>query len=666
MSKKNFLDYNDHRSELRDRKKRNNSKQSSFNPIFNSDEFYNPVYKESVTSIDQQLEIVLNGNSQNATHALNSLSFILSNPFQFLSSVDTVNIGICGSLLHYSFRCLEILFKNNNWHIEYFSTKNVTKYTHIIIGNRPTEKDLRIVSELNISMTVEYHCKRYFDRSKAKAPFIDINDYSIFINETVLDYKIDNVDNVINVCSVLFALELFGSSKKVRSTAREFLKECLDDDQKDLMRLHWCKQPSKYAYNPKFFSDLTAFLDSIHLNGVLFQETAYSLTTIPSTQELLSSSSAGTVVKSMVIEKFIPEVNSTLRGITFENLDSFVFSLDHLNSIIELAYLSIEYCEVSSLTGSILPSISYISLNHITISENDFCLLFNSLPNLKYIQLDSVHIVLSPNSQIVFLQFPKCISFSIATLTYEKKPDIYKKISNIETLKTVVIEDFSLNATLFSINFSKLLHLQSLSILGIKLNEISELKLNSQELISLTIRSTGITTLTGLEQFKTLQTIQISNENLKDVASIVHCKNLYSISFRSCELKTFPIEVLDCKNVEDIDLTSNSIEQIEIQGKRGLQLKRLLCSNNQIHTFDVKNIPSLEFIYLSKNLLTTLPNWIQNPKNKQVTFDIFENPLVEKELEIALSLIDNGWKIICSTISNEDLKRSFCSDIHHL
>jgi|GEM_PF-2928086 len=645
---------NDYRSRYKEKNKRGVSKHSSFRPIFNSDEFYNPVYTESVTSVEQQLEILSTGNAQNATHALNSLSFLLENPFKKLSKDQKVSIGICGNLLYFSMFSFQNMLQTLGWNVESFTKKNHENYTHVLLGIRPNEHDLTLCSSLSLPLSVEYHCKRYLERYSIPLIQTDFQIVSDFVDTVLLQHRENGSKLVDEVTTSLFAIELFGSSKAIRIQAREYLKEYLKDEQKDALRLHWFKQPSKYSYNPKFFSDVSAFLETVGMNGQLFQETAYQLTTLPTTQELLASYQAPNVLASLIDEQFRSEFFDSISGITLKNLEVLTLQLDSLNSLQEVRYLSFQHCEISSLTKSDLKSITYLSLVHCKICENDFCNLIESLPSLKSIYLLEVTILPSKNSQMFRLKFPQCESFTIAQLDYDYSNDFYKKISTIRSLKKLSLENYSINSSLHSVKFTTNTVLEELHISGFSLSKISHLGIVSKKLQLLTLRSTGITSLEGIESFLSLTSLQISDEILYDVSSIRHCKKLQSVSLRSCSLEIFPLEILECKMLEVVDISSNSIQKIQLKGRKSSLLQRLICSNNQIQECEISSFPNLEYIYLSKNRLNALPSFVLHQSNKNVTIDLFQNPLEPLEVEQAMKLIRKGWRILCSLPKNDN------------
>ncbi len=643
---------NDYRSKYKEKNRRGVSKHSSFQPFFNSDEFYNPVYTESVTSVEQQLEILSTGNAKNATHALNSLSFLLENPFKNLSNSDTVYIGICGNLLYFSLPSIQQMVQSLGWNIEHFSKKNEECYSHILFGVRPNEKELSLCISLGLPMTVEYHLKRYFERHAIELFQTDVHVVKEFVHKVLHKSNQQNNLSIDEITTSLFAIELFGSSKAIRLQAREYLKEYLNDEQKDSLRLHWFKQPTKYSYNPKFFHDVSAFLNTVSMNGQLFQETAYQLTTIPTTQELLASKQASMVIASLVEAQFRPEFFETISGIVMKNIDALTLQLENLKSLKEMQYLSVQHCEIFSFTASEISSISHLSLLHCEITERDFCTLIKSLPKLQFLHISDIKIIPSKNSPMYRLKFPQCVSISISQLEYDFSNDLYKKISKIRSLKKLILENFNLNSSLYSVQFSSNTSLEDVTIAGFAVKNIAEMGVTSKKLHTLTIRSTGIQSLEGIERLPSLKSLQITDEILVNVSPLKQCKQLHSISLRSCSLELFPNELLECKLLEVIDISSNSIKEVKIKGKKSSLLQRLICSNNQIETIEIQNFPKLEFVYVSKNVLTSLPSFVKQRTNKDITIDLVDNPLQENEIEKAIKLIHDGWRIICSLPKN--------------
>jgi len=643
---------NDYRSKYKEKNRRGVSKHSSFQPYFNSDEFYNPVYTESVTSVEQQLEILSIGNAQNATHALNSLSFLLENPFKKLSDNDTVYIAICGNLLYFSLPSIQQMVQSLGWNIEHFTPKNQKRYTHILLGVRPNEKDLTICDTLSLPLTVEYHLKRYFERYAIELIQTDVHVVKEFIHLVLHKSHQQNNLSIDEIKTSLFAIELFGSSKAIRLQAREYLKEYLNDEQKDSLRLHWFKQPTKYSYNPKFFQDVSAFLDTVSMNGQLFQETAYQLTSLPTTQELLASNQASMVVASLVQEQFRPEFYETISGIVMKNIDALSLQLENLKSINGMQYLSVQQCEIFSLKAYELSSISHLSLLYCEISDRDFCTLLDSLPNLQFLHITDLRIVSTKNSPMYRLKLPQCISISISQLDYDFSNDFYKKITKVRSLKNLTLENFNVNSSLHSIQFSTNRALEEVTIAGFAVKNIAEMGVDSKKLHTLTIRSTGIQSLEGIERLPSLKSLQITDEILVNVSPIKQCKQLHSISLRSCSLEMFPNELLECKHLEVIDISSNSIKEVKIKGKKSSRLQRLICSNNLIRSIEIQNFPKLEFVYVSKNVLTSLPSFVKQRTNKDITIDLVDNPLEEHEIEKAIKLIQDGWRIVCSLPKN--------------
>ena len=107
--------------------------------------------------------------------------------------------------------------------------------------------------------------------------------------------------------------------------------------------------------------------------------------------------------------------------------------------------------------------------------------------------------------------------------------------------------------------------------------------------------------------------------------------------------KQFPSEIIQFKNLEDLVLRGNKIEEIPIEIKKLKKLKELSLGNNPIKDFDLlietlKTVKKLESLDLEATGIKKVPNSIKELK-KLKTLYLWGNPIDSNEISRVQSLI---------------------------
>lgn len=143
-----------------------------------------------------------------------------------------------------------------------------------------------------------------------------------------------------------------------------------------------------------------------------------------------------------------------------------------------------------------------------------------------------------------------------------------------------------------------------------------------ENVASLQLANKGIQELTGIEDFRRLETLFCGNNNLQELDlssntniswAIVNNNNLNSLNVNECD----KLLLLDCSNnnLSNIDLTQNiNLRTLNINRNQltSLDLSQnsllftLLCNTNQIQNLDVTNSILLDLLDCGNNNLASL------------------------------------------------------------
>lgn len=139
----------------------------------------------------------------------------------------------------------------------------------------------------------------------------------------------------------------------------------------------------------------------------------------------------------------------------------------------------------------------------------------------------------------------------------------------------------------------------------IEINEaenVFRLDVNNQDPVTgLTITTTAISSLDGIEYFVNLTHLSVSYNNI----SSLNLNTLINLTFLNCSynlLTTFTIA--NPLALIDLYYSGNEISNLDLN--QFLNLKTLVCSSNQIQNLNLNNLNSLGSLNCSGNLLTTL------------------------------------------------------------
>jgi Leucine-rich repeat (LRR) protein len=129
--------------------------------------------------------------------------------------------------------------------------------------------------------------------------------------------------------------------------------------------------------------------------------------------------------------------------------------------------------------------------------------------------------------------------------------------------------------------------------------EVSE----AATIYSLNIADSGITDLTGIADFTSMQTLFCQNNQITSLDA----SNLSSLIVLICSNNQLTsLNVTSMFNLEMLECSTNQLTTMNLNGQGLSSLRGLSCSNNQLVSINVSGISTLENLSCSDNQLTTL------------------------------------------------------------
>lgn len=165
----------------------------------------------------------------------------------------------------------------------------------------------------------------------------------------------------------------------------------------------------------------------------------------------------------------------------------------------------------------------------------------------------------------------------------------------------------------------------------------------------LNIDGWGIKDLSGIEYFEALETINISNNLIKDINLSANV-NLITIIASNNQLST--IDLSNNLAVKNINISNNDFNNIDLSSNPGIV--DLNISNNNLKSIDVTVLPDLKTLKLSNNNIASL----DVSKNLSlITFEADNNYLSNIDLSNNDKLV--SLSIAGNVISNLNLRQSY-------
>ena len=127
---------------------------------------------------------------------------------------------------------------------------------------------------------------------------------------------------------------------------------------------------------------------------------------------------------------------------------------------------------------------------------------------------------------------------------------------------------------------------------------------------SITARSCGIEDLTGIEYFKLLTLLDVSNDDGTDqdnwnrITTLDVSGNPYLRALYCSNNLISSINVADNSDLRTLDCSGNSLRQLDVTNNTNLGM--LLCNDNQLSELDVTNNLLLDQLYCEYNQLTSI------------------------------------------------------------
>ena len=128
-------------------------------------------------------------------------------------------------------------------------------------------------------------------------------------------------------------------------------------------------------------------------------------------------------------------------------------------------------------------------------------------------------------------------------------------------------------------------------------------------------------------RFHSLKRLTVSGMTLNTNSGLEHFKNLVSLSITNSSITS--LDVSHIKSLKSLYCQDNQLTQLNLQNNTALQY--LTCNNNQLTSLNVQNSSNLRSVYCQNNKLTSiqLPSNYGDTDNETVNFDISKNMLDE-------------------------------------
>lgn len=150
---------------------------------------------------------------------------------------------------------------------------------------------------------------------------------------------------------------------------------------------------------------------------------------------------------------------------------------------------------------------------------------------------------------------------------------------------------------------------------------------------SINAESCGIEDLTGIEHFKLLTQLNVSNyddtpqENWNKITTLDVSGNPYLRTLHCSNNQLSTINVASNSDLRNLDCTGNCLTQLDVTNSPNLSL--LLCSENQLTELDVTQNLLLDQLYCEYNQLTSID--VTN-HSKMMIFNCNDNQLTSLDL----------------------------------
>ena len=106
-------------------------------------------------------------------------------------------------------------------------------------------------------------------------------------------------------------------------------------------------------------------------------------------------------------------------------------------------------------------------------------------------------------------------------------------------------------------------------------------------------------------------------------------EKVYKLSLKKNHLESFPMEILQFKNIQFLDLSRNKIVEIPVEIKNLTLLQELNLSRNEIEEIpkEITKLTHLKALYLNQNNIAAIPVQIGNLSKLEI-LDMWSNDLV--------------------------------------
>lgn len=323
----------------------------------------------------------------------------------------------------------------------------------------------------------------------------------------------------------------------------------------------------------------------------------------------------GPVKQPKILNDFLDSMCDTLLVLRiFSKYPIHVLSLDiNLVRLINLEQIKFTNCGLTTISLNGINAL--INLEHLVLSHNNLRIVnFDSikdLQNLKTLDISYNEIIdLTYNS---INQLPNLISIDASDNSLSK---IRNDLFNIPNLKILKLSNNNIQE--LEIETSNLQHLDlSRNLLQNLPNEICKLK----SLVTLNLSKNCLNTLpSSMTKLVDLEELDISlNVKIQiDLPFWRELKKLKKLLMVSCEINTFPTNLLTLENLEYLTLEANEISLIpkdicDQDINILCNLTKLTVTHNNLSTIDgICKIVKLTYLNLSYNYISEIPSEIEN------------------------------------------------------
>lgn len=338
-------------------------------------------------------------------------------------------------------------------------------------------------------------------------------------------------------------------------------------------------------------------------------------------------------VQGEIEDKYKTALTSNGLSLNFDKLDKIEFGDTKLAQAIE-SEIGINFQNIRIIDAE---KVEILDLSNKSVNSVDGLRYFKNLKTLN-LNLDTY----SDLTEII--ELPNLISGTIK-INGSLDDETYKKLSD----KGLIVNDIQNE----SVDFGTNADLEVEVLLYLRKDDDGEISLkDANEVTYLDLSGTGITDLSGIEQFSNLTGLNLSETSINDLSPLKSLKKLNYLNIYNTQVYDLKhianIESLNYLNAnyvtmsslidtEDIDFNPET-DASDLSALKNLKFLHLdFCQLSDISA--LKNLPNLKYLYLNENSLTFYSNAEVLETLPLTIVDIRTNGFGESEKEKMIDLV---------------------------